>query len=209
VNFILHIDQNLISFVTHYGVWAYVLLFLIIFCETGLVVAPFLPGDSLLFASGALAAHAGDALNIHVLFMLLVVASTLGNTANYFIGKFIGPRIFHQTNSYLFNRKYLEKAHRFYQQHGGKAIIIARFIPIIRTFVPFLAGVGYMEKHKFFIYNFIGALLWIGSLLYISYLFGNIPIIRNHFPHMIIAIILLSLFPPIIELLRQRYWKPG
>jgi len=206
-SFIMHLDQHMVTFVTLYGTWVYAFLFLIIFCETGLVITPFLPGDSLLFASGAIAASATDALNIHVLFVLLVTASILGNGLNYLIGKFIGPKVFYSTNSLLFNKKYLEKAHRFYEQYGGKTIIIARFIPIIRTFAPFVAGIGYMGYRKFFAYNLIGAVLWIGSLLYSSYLFGNLPIIKQHFSTIILAIIAISLLPPMIEAVRHSYLK--
>ncbi len=203
LNFILHIDQHLIAFVSDYGVWAYVLLFLIIFCETGLVVTPFFPGDSLLFAAGALAASSDQAINIHLLFILLVIASILGNGLNYLLGRFVGSKLFRSENSLLFNKKYLEKAHRFYEQFGGKTIIIARFIPIIRTFAPFVAGIGYMTYRRFFIYNIIGAIIWIGSLLYVSYWFGNLPFIKDHFSSVILAIIVISLLPPAIELLRR------
>jgi membrane-associated protein len=201
-NFIMHLDKNLVVFVASYGTLAYFFLFLIIFCETGLVVTPILPGDSLLFAAGALAATAS--LNIHVLFVLLVGASVLGNTSNYFIGRFVGPKIFHSRDSWLFNRKYLGKAHHFYEKFGGKTIILARFIPIIRTFAPFIAGIGEMDRLEFFCYNLIGAVLWVGSLLSLSYLFGNLPTIKEHFSTVMIAIIALSLTPPLIEILRQR-----
>ena len=207
LHFILHLDEYLVTFVTMYGVWTYGILFLIIFCETGLVVTPFLPGDSLLFAAGALAAHSQDALNVHVLFILLVTASILGNTVNYMIGKFLGPKVFHSSNSWLLNKKYLEKAHRFYETYGGKTIIIARFIPIIRTFAPFVAGIGYMRTRQFLIYNAAGAVLWIGSLLYVSYLFGNLPFVKDHFSTIILAIIVISLLPPFIEIMKRTYCK--
>jgi membrane-associated protein len=152
LNFILHLDQYLVAFVATYGAWTYAILFLIIFCETGLVVTPFLPGDSLLFAAGTLSANSAGTFNIHLLFILLVTASILGNGLNYFIGKLIGPKVFHSPQSFLFNKKYLEKTHRFYEEYGGKTIIIARFIPIIRTFAPFLAGMGYMGYRRFFCY---------------------------------------------------------
>jgi membrane-associated protein len=205
INYILHLDQHLVVFITAYGIWIYALLFLIIFCETAIIFAAFLPGDSLLFAAGALTATANDILNIHLLFALLVTASVVGNGVNYFIGKWLGPKVFYSRHSWLFNKKYLEKAHAFYERYGGKTIIIARFIPIIRTFAPFIAGIGYMTYRQFFIYNFIGAFLWIGLLLYTSYFFGNIPVVKEHFSLVILAIIILSILPAIIEMIRRRY----
>lgn len=203
INFILHLDTHLLSFVTAYGTWTYILLFTIIFSETGIIFAAFLPGDSLLFATGALSAHTG-ALNVHLLFTLLVIASVTGNGMNYFIGKWIGPRVFYSGNSWVFNKKHLDNAHRFYERYGAKTIIIARFIPIIRTVAPFIAGVGYMTYRHFFIYNLIGALLWIGGLVYGSYLFGNIPFVKEHFSLVVLAIIALSLAPPVIEVIRHK-----
>ena len=164
----------------------------------------FLPGDSLLFATGALAATMPDKLNIHVLVLLLITASVAGNGLNYFLGKWIGPRVFKSGNSWFFNKKHLDQAHYFYERYGGKTIIIARFIPIVRTFAPFIAGLGYMTYRQFFIYNLIGAVLWISGLLYGSYLFGNIGFVKQHFSMVIIAIIIISLLPPCIELLRRR-----
>ncbi len=206
LNFFLHLDVHLIAFVNAYGIWTYALLFTIIFCETGIIITAFLPGDSLLFASGALAANTGI-LNIHMLFILLVTASVIGNGVNYFIGKWLGPKVFYSKQSWLFNKKYLAKTHRFYERFGGKTIIIARFIPIIRTFAPFIAGIGYMTYRQFFIYNLIGAVLWIGTLLYGSYLFGNIPIVKQHFSLMLLVIIVLSILPAIVEILRRQYLK--
>lgn len=206
LNFILHLDVHLLSFVNLYGHWAYVLLFLIVFCETGLIITPFLPGDSLLFAAGALAAHSQHALDIHLLFFLLVTASVAGNGLNYFIGKWLGHAVFRNEKSLIFKKKHLEKAHQFYERYGGKTIVIARFIPIIRTFAPFIAGIGYMTYRQFFIYSLIGALLWSGLLLYGSYQFGNIPIVQQHFSLVIIALIMLSILPPIIEWVRHRYF---
>ena len=205
INFILHIDEHLIAFVTTYGIWTYALLFLIIFCESGIIFTAFLPGDSLLFATGALTASMADVLNVHVLFILLVTASVTGNGLNYFIGKWIGPKVFRSPNSWIFNQKHIEKAHVFYERYGGKAIVIARFIPIIRTLVPFIAGVGYMTYRQFFIFNLLGALLWIGILVYGSYLFGNIPFVKQHFSFVILAIIVLSLTPPILEYMRHKW----
>lgn len=206
INFILHIDNHLISFVTHYGTWTYALLFTIIFCESGIIFAAILPGDSLLFATGALSAHAGS-LNVHMLFILLVIASVSGNGLNYFLGYWIGPRVFYSRHSWLFNKKHIDKAHYFYERYGGKTIIIARFIPIMRTVAPFIAGVGYMTYQQFFIYNLTGALLWIATLVYGSYLFGNISFVKEHFSLVILAIIFLSLLPPIIEIIRHKVLK--
>lgn len=202
INLILHLDHHLISLASTYGAWTYAILFLILFCETGLVITPILPGDSLLFAAGTLAASAAQGLNIHLLFILLTCASILGNTVNYIIGRLIGPRVFHFSQSRFFNPQYLLRAHQFYEKHGGKAIIIARFIPIIRTFAPFVAGVGYMHFSRFLYYNLVGALLWVGGLLYTSYLFGNLPFIKEHFSTVILAIIGLSLLPPVLG-----YWR--
>lgn len=208
LNFVLHIDAHLITFVTTYGLWTYALLFLIIFCETGIIFAAFLPGDSLLFATGALSAHLPGALNVHLLFILLVIASVSGNGMNYFIGKWIGPKVF-RGNSWFLNKKHIDKAHYFYERYGGKTIIIARFIPIVRTVAPFIAGIGYMTYRQFFIYNLIGALLWIGGLVYISYWFGNIPFVKQHFSLVILAIIALSLAAPVIELIRHKLARPS
>lgn len=207
LDFILHIDQHLLAFVSAHGAWAYALLFLIIFCETGLVITPFLPGDSLLFAAGTIAANTHQALHIHVLFILLLIASTLGNTTNYFIGRFVGPKVFYSPSSWLLNQNHLKVAHAFYEKHGGKTIILARFMPIIRTFAPFIAGIAYMGPIRFFIYNVASALLWIGSLLYISFLFGNLPFIQNHFSTVVLGIILLSLLPAVIVFLKERCTK--
>lgn len=204
INLVLHLDLHLLALVHDYGTLVYVILFIIIFCETGLVVTPILPGDSLLFASGTLAAGAAQALNIHLLFLLLTAASILGNAANYIIGRFIGPRVFHFSHSRLFNPQYLQKTHAFYEKHGGKAIIIARFLPIIRTFAPFVAGIGSMHFRRFMFYNVLGAVLWVGGLLYTSYLFGNLPFIKEHFSTVILVIIVLSLLPPLTAFFRQR-----
>ena len=204
LNLSLHLDQHLILLVTTYGTFAYAILFLIIFCETGLVVTPLLPGDSLLFAAGALAASTPQVMNIHLLFILLAFASILGNTLNYSIGRFFGPRVFHFKHSRFFNPRHLLKAQQFYERHGGKALLIARFVPIIRTFAPFVAGVGTMSSSRFLFYNVLGAFLWIGGLLYLSYFFGNLPFIKTHFSTVILAIIGLSLLPPVLGYLRHR-----
>lgn len=205
LNFILHLDEHLIAFVSNYGAWTYVLLFIIIFCETGIIFTAILPGDSLLFAAGALAASISDTLNVHVLFCLLLFASVAGNTLNYFIGKWLGPKVFRSKHSWLFNPKHLDKAHHFFERYGGKTIIIARFLPIIRTFAPFVAGLGYMTFRQFFAYSLIGAFLWIGILVYGSFMFGNIPIVKEHFSLVIVAIIILSITPAAFEILRRKY----
>ncbi len=202
MNMVLHLDLHLMSLASIYGLWVYAFLFMIIFCETGLVITPILPGDSLLFAAGTLAAGTSQVMNIHLLFLLLSCASILGNAANYSIGRFLGPRVFHFSQSRWFNPSYLQKAQQFYENHGGKAIIIARFLPIIRTFVPFVAGIAGMRYPRFLAYNAAGALLWVGGLLYLSYLFGNLPFIKDHFSTVILAIIVLSLLPALIS-----FWR--
>lgn len=207
LNYILHIDSHLIAFVTQYGLWTYALLFTIIFCETGLIVIPFLPGDSLLFAAGAISAGSENTLNIHILFILLVLASITGNGLNYFVGQIVGPRIFYKEKSWFFNKNYLNKTHQFYERFGGKTIIIARFMPIIRTFAPFVAGIGKMKWARFYFYNILGAILWVGSLLYISYWFGNLPIVKSNFSYIVMSIIGLSIIPPLVELVRHKFFN--
>jgi len=204
LQYILHIDQYLIAFVSNYGALTYIALFLVIFCETGLVVTPFLPGDSLLFAAGSIAANTNDALNINLLMVLLILASILGNKLNYLIGRYIGPRIFAAKSSWLFNKNHLIEAHQFYEKHGGKTIILARFIPIIRTFAPFVAGVGYMSLRQFSFYNLLSAFLWIGSLVGAGYFFGSLPIIRDNFSIVVYGIVVLSLLPPALAFIYRR-----
>lgn len=204
LQYLLHIDVYLIAFASNYGAWAYFVLFMIIFCETGLVVTPFLPGDSLLFAAGSIAANASHALNIQLLFVLLTIASILGNKLNYFIGKFIGPRVFSAQSSWLLNKKHLIEAHQFYEKHGGKTIILARFIPIIRTFAPFVAGIGYMSLGQFSLYNIISAIIWIGSLLGAGYFFGTLPFIKDHFSIVVYGIIAISLLPPLLAFIYRK-----
>jgi membrane-associated protein len=208
INTALHIDIYLNSFVSMYGFWTYLALFAVIFCETGLIVTPFLPGDSLLFAAGSIAAQPGNSLNIFVLFGLLFLASVLGNQINFLVGRAIGPRVFTAKNSRLFNKKYLEETHAFYEKHGGKTIIFARFIPIIRTFAPFIAGIGTMELVHFSLYNLVSALLWIGGLLSFGYFLGSLPIIKEHFSLVIYGVILISLMPPIIAFLSKKSTLP-
>ncbi len=182
--------------------WVYLILFLIVFCETGLVVTPFLPGDSLLFVAGAIAAAGG--MNIHLLVVLLIIAAVLGDAVNYSIGHYIGPRVLRDRNSRWLNPKHLERAHQFYERHGGKTIIIARFVPIVRTYAPFVAGAASMPYPRFALYNVSGALLWVVSLGYAGYFFGNIPVIKNNLTLVIITIIILSILPGVVEYLRHR-----
>ncbi len=203
IDFILHVDQHLLEFITNYGVWVYGILFLIIFIETGLVVMPFLPGDSLLFAAGALAASTG-ALNPWLLGVLLFTAAVLGDTLNYHIGRWIGPRVF-ELNTRLINKQHLLKTQQFFARHGGKTIIFARFIPFARTFAPFVAGTGSMNYKYFLTYNVIGAFCWIASFVTLGYLFGNMPIVKDNFTHLIFGIIILSILPGVIGFIRQRW----
>lgn len=197
----MHLDEHLNNILAQYGTWTYGILFAIIFCETGLVVTPFLPGDSLLFATGALAA--GGGLKIELLFMLLSAAAILGDTVNYWIGAYVGPRAF-TSGSRLLKREYLERTHRFYEKHGGKTIIIARFVPIIRTFAPFVAGIGTMTYWRFLTYNVVGGLLWITTFLLGGYKFGNLPAVKENFSLVILGIIVVSVLPGVFEYWRHR-----
>lgn len=204
IDVVLHLDRHLNQIAADYGTWVYGLLFLIIFAETGLVVAPFLPGDSLLFAVGALAATAGSPVNLPMVCTLLCVAAILGDAVNYAIGKRVGPKIFSAESSWLFNKKHLMEAHEFYERHGGKTIIIARFIPIVRTFAPFVAGIGQMTYFKFALYNVTGGILWVLSFALLGYWFGNLPLVKKYFSLVILGIIVVSVLPVAIELLRAR-----
>lgn len=199
----MHMDRHLDLIIQSYGIWTYAILFCIIFCETGLVVTPFLPGDSLLFAAGTFAAL--GSLDMRWLIVLLSGAAIAGDSVNYWIGHLVGPKAFTQEKSRFLNKEYLERTHRFYEKYGGKTIVLARFIPIIRTFAPFVAGIGYMAYLRFFIFNVTGGLAWITFFLFGGYFFGNIPFIREHFSLVILAIIIISVLPGIIEFLRQRY----
>jgi membrane-associated protein len=199
---LVHLDKHLANLLLLHGAWVYLLLFLIVFCETGLVVTPFLPGDSLLFVAGTLWAAAG--LNVHALAALLIAAAILGNTTNYWIGRYLGPKVFHWEDSRWFNRKALDRTHAFYERHGGKTIVITRFVPIIRTFAPFVAGVGSMTHVRFQLFNVAGGVLWVVSLLYAGFFFGNIPFIRNNLTLVIFAIVGLSVAPVAFEYLRHR-----
>jgi membrane-associated protein len=201
IDFILHIDEHLTSIIAQYGMWTYAILFGIIFVETGLVIMPFLPGDSLLFAAGAFASR--GALNPFVLTVLLSVAAVIGDTVNYWIGRYFGPRAF-KSDSKLLNKKHLDRAQAFYDRHGGKAIVMARFVPIVRTFAPFVAGVGAMDYPKFLFYNVFGGVLWISLFVWAGYFFGNIPAVEKNFELVIFAIIGLSVVPMVVEFIKER-----
>jgi membrane-associated protein len=202
IDFVLHIDQHLLELVAAYGPWIYLILFLIVFAETGLVVTPFLPGDSLLFVAGAIAAM-GE-MNVHLLVALLILAAVLGDAVNYAVGHFFGMKLFSNPDSRIFRRQYLDKTHDFYARHGGKTIILARFVPIVRTFAPFVAGVGRMTYRHFFSYNIVGALAWVLSFSYAGYFFGNLPVVKSNLSLLILAIIVVSVLPGVIEIWRSR-----
>ncbi|WP_026472218.1 DedA family protein [Alkanindiges illinoisensis] len=202
IDFILHVDQHLLEFVRDYGTWVYAILFLIIFVETGLVVMPLLPGDSLLFAAGAIAAT--GAMDPVLLSILLFVAAVMGDSLNYQIGRYIGPRVF-SMNLRFIKRDHLLKTQSFFEKHGGKTIIFARFLPIIRTFAPFIAGVSHMQYSRFLMFNVIGGAAWILSFVWLGYFFGNLPVIKDNFTYVIFAIIGISMLPAVLEMLRQ-YW---
>ena len=203
IELFMHLDKHLNVIIQNYGVWTYLLLFLIIFCETGLVVTPLLPGDSLLFAAGTFAAL--GSLEVGWLFVLLSVAAIAGDTVNYWVGHYMGPRVFHKEDVRFLNKEYLDRTHEFYEKHGGKTIILARFIPIIRTFAPFVAGIGKMTYGHFISYNVLGGLAWIAIFLFGGYYFGNIPFVKRNFTLVILAIIFISVLPVVIEFLNQRY----
>lgn len=205
VDIILHLDKHLDTIIRSYGIWTHFLLFAIIFCETGLVVTPILPGDSLLFAAGTFAAL--GSLDLAGLMLSLSVAAVLGDTVNYWIGSAIGPRVFHKEGSRFLNKEHLKRTHEFYEKYGGKTIIIARFVPIIRTFAPFVAGIGSMTYPRFISYNVVGGVGWIAVLVLAGYFFGNIPIVRQNFSLVILAIIIISILPGVIEFARQKYGR--
>ncbi len=204
IQFILHIDQFIIHFIAQYGVWTYLLIFIIIFSETGLVITPFLPGDSLLFTLGSLTAQPETKLNVLIMGLVLILASILGNLCNYLVGQYTGPKIFNREKSRLINKKYLYEAQAFYKKHGGKTIIMARFIPIIRTFAPFVAGISQMKIVTFNFYNILSAFLWIESLLLSGYFLGQFDYIKNNLSLVIYIIIVLSLLPGIFSLIHQK-----
>jgi len=202
-DFAVHLDAHLAAFIARHGAWVYGLLFLIVFCETGLVVTPFLPGDSLLFVVGALAAAGG--MDIALVMALLVTAALCGDNTNYWIGRWLGPRVFRGENARWLNRKHLDRTHAFYERHGGKAIIIARFVPIVRTYVPFVAGIGSMPYPRFLAFSVVGALVWVGSLCQLGYWFGNIPAVKQNLAVVIVVIVAVSVLPIALELLRA--WR--
>jgi membrane-associated protein len=207
IDLFLHLDVHLAEFVAQYGIWVYGLLFAIIFAETGLVVTPFLPGDSLLFAAGALAAT--GALDVRLLFLLLAFAAILGNTVNYSIGHFVGPRIFKAESTggrldRLLNRQHLDRAHAFFEKYGGMAVVLTRFVPIVRTFVPFVAGAGAMRYPVFALYNIAGGVLWVGICVGAGYAFGNVPVVRENFTLVALGIVLVSVLPVVIEFLKHK-----
>ncbi|WP_369583582.1 DedA family protein [Kingella oralis] len=207
LDFILHIDQHLIALAAQYGIWIYAILFLIVFCETGLVVTPFLPGDSLLFSTGAVAAASAGTLNVHIIVVLLLAAAILGDASNFEIGKHFGAKLFSRPDSKIFKPEYLAKTHQFYEKYGGKTIILARFVPIVRTFAPFVAGMGKMHYGHFLRYNIIGAIAWVVSLAYLGYAFGNVPLVKNNFGVLVIGIVLVSVIPMAVELIRAQLNK--
>ncbi|MBV1776569.1 DedA family protein [Burkholderiaceae bacterium DAT-1] len=203
IDIILHLDVFLKQMVQAYGGWIYLILFLVIFCETGLVVMPFLPGDSLLFVAGAIAATGG--MNPFIIALVLFVAAVLGDSTNYLIGRYLGEKLFSKPNSKLFRKDYLERTHAFYERHGGKTVTLARFLPIIRTFAPFVAGVGHMNYLRFLTFSVLGSILWIGGLVTLGYQFGNVPFVQRNLSVMIVAVIALSFVPMVLQLVRQRF----
>lgn len=203
IEIFLHLDKHLDVVIRSYGLWTYAVLFLIVFCETGLVITPILPGDSLLFAAGTFAAL--GSLDPVVLFVSLSIAAVAGDTLNYWIGWFSGPKVFHYEKSRFFKKEYLDRTHSFYEKYGGKTIIIARFVPIVRTFAPFVAGVGRMSYKRFIVYNISGGLFWIAFFIFGGFFFGNIPVVRKNFSIVIMIIIFISILPGIIEFIRHRF----
>jgi len=202
IDFVLHLDKHLSELIQAFGWWTYLILFAVIFCETGFVVTPFLPGDSLLFAAGTFAA--AGALDVLWLFFILCTAAILGDTVNYWIGHFVGPKVFSKEKNRFFKKEYLDRTHRFYGKYGAETIIIARFVPIVRTFAPFVAGIGRMSYGKFISYNVIGGIGWVAVFVFGGYFFGNIPFVKRHFSLVIMAIILISILPAVVEFLRHR-----
>jgi membrane-associated protein len=201
VDFIVHIDVHLGEIITNYGTWTYGVLFAIVFAETGFVITPFLPGDSLIFAASAFAAKGW--LNPWLIFIVIATAGIIGDAVNYSIGHYIGPRVFTEDVRFL-KREYLDKAHDFFEKHGGKAVILARFMPIVRTFVPFVAGAGAMTYSKFALYNIIGAISWVGAFTMLGYFFGTIPAVEENFTIVVFAIIIISVLPPIFEVIKAK-----
>ncbi len=207
IDFILHIDQHMIAIVQDYHMWTYAILFLIIFCETGLVVTPFLPGDSLLFVCGAISALPDMPLQVDILVLIVFVAAVLGDSCNYMIGHFFGRKLFSNPNSKIFKQSHLDKTHEFFKKYGGKTIIIARFVPIVRTFAPFVAGMGKMHYYYFMLYNLIGAISWVALFCYAGYFFGDLPFVQKNLKILLVAIIFISLLPAVIEVIREKIKK--
>ncbi len=205
IDFVLHLDEHLNLIINNYGIWCYFLFFIVIFAETGLVVTPFLPGDSLIFALGTLSAT--GSLNIGWLFVILAAAAILGDSANYAVGKYFGQMILKKEGAWFLKKEHIERTHRFYEKYGAKTIVIARFVPIVRTFAPFIAGVGKMTYLKFLSYNVIGGILWIALFLFGGFFFGNIPVIKRNFSLVIFVIIIISIMPAVIEVIRQSRQK--
>lgn len=206
IDFIIHIDKHLFEIVSQYQFWTYLILFVIIFCETGLVVTPFLPGDSLLFAAGAIAAMEGNPLNIFVLVLVLIVAAIIGDSVNYEIGKLLGHKVYERDYRFI-KKEHLLKTHEFYEKHGGKTIIIARFMPIIRTFAPFVAGVGEMSFKRFVSFNIVGGVLWVTAFSFAGYFFGNIPVVKQNFTIVVFSIIFISLLPMVYAFVQAKFKK--
>ena len=202
IDVLVHLDRHLLDIAREYGPGVYAFLFLIVFCETGLVITPFLPGDSLLFVAGALAA--GGAMNIHLLVLVLIIAAVLGDSLNFAIGRWIGPRVFRYDDSWFFKKAYIERTHRYFERYGGRTIIIARFVPVVRTYAPFVAGVGQMDYRRFFMFNAVGGVIWVALIGYAGYLFGTVPVVQKNLTLVIFGIILLSISPAIIEVLRHK-----
>lgn len=202
IDLLVHLDRHLLALSQDYGVWIYAILFLIVFCETGLVVTPFLPGDSLLFVAGTLAG--AGAMNIHLLVIVLILAAVAGDSLNYAIGRWIGQRIYGYRDTWFFKKGFIERTHGYFERYGGRTIIIARFVPIVRTYAPFVAGIGRMDYGRFLMFNVCGAVLWVALLGYAGYFFGNIAIVQKNLTLVIFGIILLSIAPAIIEVLRAK-----
>lgn len=207
IDFILHIDQHMIAVVQDYHLWTYAILFLIIFCETGLVVTPFLPGDSLLFVCGAICAQSDMPLDVHILTLIVFAAAFLGDSCNYMIGHYFGQKLFSNPKSKIFKKSHLDKTHEFFKKYGGKTIILARFVPIVRTFAPFVAGMGKMHYYYFMIYNVVGALAWVCLFTYAGYFFGDLPFVQKNLKLLLVAIIFISLLPAIFEVVRAKLKK--
>ena len=195
IDFILHIDVHLAELIAQYGIWVYAILFLIIFCETGLVVTPFLPGDSLLFVAGALGSLPTNNINVHIMALALILAAILGDSSNYLIGRFFGEKLFSNRDSKIFKQSYLEKTHGFYEKYGGKTIILARFVPIVRTFAPFVAGMGHMNYRHFSVFNVTGGIIWVVIFIYAVFFFGGLPFVEEKLKLLILGIIVVSVLP--------------